>query len=65
MSVCLFVPAWDHASAPAAVVLLLGPVGSRYRSIAALRRSAAAAGECEQCLVVSVRSKLNSDLFVA
>jgi len=37
----------------------VGPAGRRYRSIAA-----AAAGECGQCHVVSVRRQLNTDLFI-
>jgi len=54
-SVRLSVPEKANSSKLAAV----GPAYRRYRSSAA-----AAAGECGQCHFVSVRKKLNTDLFV-
>ena len=41
----------------------VGSAGGRYRSIAA-RQQRRAAGEYGQCHVVSVRRKLNADLFI-
>jgi len=44
----------------------VGPVGRRYRSIAAaagLRSSTAHSSKCEQCHAVSWRRKLNADLL--
>jgi len=62
-SVCS-VPAWTHSSKPAAAGLLLraGWVGDVDRSLHS-QHSAAAAGECGQCHVVSVRGRLNTDLL--
>ena len=56
-SVC---PSMGHSSE----VCCCGPVGSRYRSTAArLTAARREAGECGQCHVASVRSRLNTDLL--
>ena len=64
-SLRLFVSAWSHTSKPAAAGLLLW---ARRQEISIVllhgRGSAAAAGECGQCHIVSVRRKLNTDLLV-
>jgi len=57
LSVCLS----QHgptAANPLLQFAVVDPVGSKYRSIAA-----AAAGECGQCHVVSVRRQLNTNLL--
>ena len=66
VSVRLSVPAWAHSGKPAAAGLLLWAwrAGDIDRLLHG-RRSAAAVGECGQCHVVSIHSKLNTDLFLS
>jgi len=52
-----------HRSVPAGLLLWAQWAGGIDRLLRS-QRSAAAAVECEQCHVVSVRSKLNTDLLL-
>ena len=56
LSVCLSVPAWTHSSKPTPAGLLLwAPRAGDIDQLLHDWQSAAAAGECEQCHVVSIR----------
>jgi len=64
LSICLSVPAWAHGSKLTEHCRLaaVGLAGRRYQLLHG-RHSAVTVGECRQCHIVSVRRKLNTDLF--
>jgi len=66
VSVRLPVPEWVHNSNPAAAGLLLWARRPEDvdRLLPGAQQQRLAAGKCGQCHVVSIRRKLNTDLFI-
>jgi len=64
VSVRLSVPCHSSKPAAAGLLLLARRAGNIARLLHARRSAAAAAGECGQCRVVSVRRKVNTELFL-